>query len=271
MSKSLKIAILGGGNIGMAIAEGLLYSGKYKASDIVITRLPSQSLSDLQSKGFTATFDNNEAVRMSHVIILAVQPRQYKYLLEGIKGDLNNDQHILVSVVSAVTIDEIEDCTGEGLEIVRIMPNTAVSICESMTCITARDTSSDKFIEVKSIFENLGEILVIDEKLMAAATVLGACGIAFFLRVIRAASQGGIQVGFHANEAQLIAAQTAKGATALLLKTGKHPEEEIDKVTTPLGLTIKGLNEMEHHGLSSAIIKGIVHSYQEIDKLNKPE
>jgi pyrroline-5-carboxylate reductase len=145
------------------------------------------------------------------------------------------------------------------------MPNTAMAICESMTCLAANNTTTSKFAEVKEMFDHLGTALVIDEKLMPAATVLGACGIAYFLRVIRAASQGGIQVGFHADEAQLIAAQTAKGATSLLLKTGHHPEMEIDKVTTPLGCTIKGLNEMEHNGFSSAFIKGIVSSFEEID------
>jgi pyrroline-5-carboxylate reductase len=109
--------------------------------------------------------------------------------------------------------------------------------------------------------------MVIGEKLMGAATILGACGIAYFMRFIRAASQGGIQVGFHADEAQAIAAQTARGAASLLLQTGSHPEGEIDKVTTPRGCTIAGLNEMEHFGLSSAVIKGIITSYNEIDKL----
>jgi pyrroline-5-carboxylate reductase len=110
----------------------------------------------------------------------------------------------------------------------------------------------------------LGKVVVIDEKLMDAATVLGACGIAYALRYIRANIQGGIEIGFDAATASLIAAQTVKGAAELLIKTGRHPEQEIDKVTTPKGCTIAGLNEMEHQGFSSSLIKGISASFEKI-------
>ena len=130
-----------------------------------------------------------------------------------------------------------------------------------MTCIATNKPDSKQFEEVVDIFNMLGKTLVIDEELMLSATALGSCGIAYFLRAIRAASQGGTQIGFHAGEAELIAAQTAKGAAELLLQLHSHPEDEIDKVTTPRGITIEGLNEMEHNGFSSAMIKGIVRSY----------
>ena len=264
-----KIAILGGGNIGTAIITGLTKSGAFKKSDITVTRLPSQPLVDLQKEGFNATHSNIEAISSADVVIIAVQPKQAKQIFSEIKEKLDPKRHTVVSIISAFAIDEIEKGLGDKIEIIRVMPNTAIAVCESMTCISSKNTSSARFEEIKTIFEKVGKVLVIDEKLMASATVLAACGTGFFLRIIRAASQGGIQVGFHADEAQLIAAQVAKGATTLVLETGNHPEVEIDKVTTPMGLTIKGLNEMEHAGLSSAIIKGIVYSYSEMDKLAK--
>jgi pyrroline-5-carboxylate reductase len=262
-----KIAILGGGNIGIAIAQGLVKSGCFSKENIIITRLITQSLDDIFSQGLKATHDNDEALKNANYVVFSVQPRQANKLLTGIKNTLNSKQHIIISVISALNISDIEEIIGNDFKIVRIMPNTAIAICESMTCVTSKDTSSEYFIEIKTILDKMGQTLIIDEKLMTAATVLGACGTAFFLRFIRAASQGGIQVGFHAEEAQLIAAQVAKGAAALLLQQGNHPEQEIDKVTTPMGLTIKGLNEMEHHGLSSAVIKGIVHSFNEMEKI----
>lgn len=265
--KNKKIAILGGGNIGMSIAQGLMDSGSFTMENITITRAPSQSLLDLKQAGFNATHDNEEAVKDASYVLLAVQPRQAGNLLKSLKDSLDPKKHTVISVVSALSFDEIEKNLGNGFTIVRIMPNTAIAICESMTCLCPNDKASKGFEEVKSIFDKLGKTLVIEEKMMAAATVLGSCGTAFMMRFIRAASQGGIQVGFHADEAQLIVAQVAKGAAALLLKNGQHPEQEIDKVTTPMGLTIKGLNEMEHNGLSSAVIKGIVHSYNEIEKI----
>jgi pyrroline-5-carboxylate reductase len=260
-----KIAILGGGNIGQALLQGLLQAEIFDPFAITITRRNTTMLGDLSNEKINISDNNAEAVRNADIIVFAVQPGQIVKLIESVKPYFDAKRHTFLSVISTFSSEDFAEIAGKEYTFIRIMPNTAMAICESMTCLSSADTTSDKFAEVKSIFEQLGSVLIIDEKLMPAATILCACGIAYFLRVIRAASQGGIQVGFHANEAQLIAAQTAKGATSLLLKTGHHPEMEIDKVTTPLGCTIKGLNEMEHHGFSSAFIKGIVSSFEEID------
>ena len=137
------------------------------------------------------------------------------------------------------------------------MPNTALKVGESMTCLAASNATQKDISLVKDIFNTMGQTMLINEDLMSAATALCACGIAFFLRTVRAASQGGVEIGFHAHDALQIAAQTALGAAKLLIANQTHPEEEIDRVTSPRGCTIAGLNEMEHHGLSSALIKGI--------------
>jgi len=144
------------------------------------------------------------------------------------------------------------------------MPNTAISIQRSMTCIATNNGSKAVQSRVLSMFNGMGKAIMIEENLMAAATVLGACGIAYAMRFIRATSQGGIQIGFDADVAQLITSQTVNGAASLLLMSEKHPESEIDRVTTPRGCTIEGLNEMEHEGFSSAVIKGLTSSYRKI-------
>jgi pyrroline-5-carboxylate reductase len=144
------------------------------------------------------------------------------------------------------------------------MPNTAIAIQESMTCLCSYLTTQEQLDYVHDLFSQLGRVAVVDEKLMDASTVLGACGIAFALRYIRASIQGGIEIGFDAKTAALIAAQTVKGAAELLIQKGAHPEQEIDKVTTPKGCTIAGLNEMEHRGFSSSLIMGIKASYDRI-------
>ena len=126
-----------------------------------------------------------------------------------------------------------------------------------MTCIASDNAESENIAEVTRMFETVGSVIRINEDLMTAATALCACGVAFFLRAIRAASQGGVEIGFHADEALRMAAQTAMGAASLLLQLNSHPEQEIDKVTSPKGCTIAGLNEMEHQGFSSSLIKGI--------------
>lgn len=262
-----KIAILGGGNIGTAVAKGLIRSGIFMSEDIAITRLSSQPTSDLLSLGVKVMYDNVEAIRDASYILFAVQPRQAEKLLRGLKDHIDPENQIIISVISAFSFSEIEEIIGSGYFIIRIMPNTAIAVCESMTCLAANKPSDRRVIEVKELFDRMGSTLIIEEDMMAASTVLSSCGTAFMMRYIRASTQGGIQIGFHAEEAQQISAQVAKGAAALLLQNGEHPEQEIDKVTTPMGLTIKGLNEMEHNGLSSAVIKGIVHSFDEMSAI----
>ena len=261
------VAILGGGNIGGAIAEGFLKKNVLDPAQITVTRRKIHLLDHLRSKGVMVMTDNPEAVRRSEVVLVAVRPRQMKPLLEEIAPVLDPSKHILVSVVTGFSIAETEAIAGEQVSVVRAMPNTAVAVGESMTGLAVNKTGADKLDIVKQLFDTIGRTYIIEENLMSAATILNACGIAYFLRVIRAISQGGIQIGFHASEAQLIASQVAKGAAELMLDTGIHPEEEIDKVTTPRGVTIAGLNEMEHHGMSSALIKGILASFNEIEKL----
>lgn len=259
-----KIGIIGAGNIGCAIAKGLVAYKNMTPSDIYLSRKKNELLSGLESEGYTVS-DNITLVEECDIIMLAVLPGQAREVIGDIFELLKGRDKILVSVVSAVTIQELSEWTDKGTRIVRIMPNTAVEYGASMTCIAGEE--SDSVAIVEELFESLGQTMIIREQLMPAATILAACGIAFFLRFIRAVSQGGIQIGFHAEEAGEIAAQTARGAAELLMKTEHHPETEIDRVTTPMGCTIAGLNEMEHFGLSSAMIKGIVKSYSGISDL----
>ncbi len=172
----------------------------------------------------------------------------------------------MISVVTGIFLRELGEIVDHGVPIFRAMPNTAIAIQESVTCLCQQGATPEQLNYVKDLFDQLGITIPIDEKLMDAATVLGACGIAYALRFIRAATQGGIEIGFDAKTANLIAAQTVKGAAELLLKLNRHPEEEIDKVTTPKGCTIVGLNEMEHQGFSSSLIKGICASFDKIVK-----
>jgi pyrroline-5-carboxylate reductase len=260
-----KIAIIGGGNLGSAIAEGLLKSKFCKASEITITKRKIITLQKLKDKGVNITTNNAEAVRGSELVILAVKPYQVEDVLKSFKKELSA-KHVLVSVVTGVLITEIEEIVKMKIALFRAMPNTAIAIQESMTCLSFTNATSTQINFVKNLFGTLGKVAIIDEKLMEAATVLGACGTAYAMRYIRANIQGGIEIGFDAATASLIAAQTVKGAAELLLQKGSHPEQEIDKVTTPKGCTIAGLNEMEHQGFSSSLIKGIAVSYNKIAK-----
>lgn len=258
-----KIAIIGGGNLGTAMAHGLIKSEFVPADAITITKRNTLTLSGLESIGANVSADNVQAVKNSEIILLAVKPFQIKEVLEAIAPELSSN-HILISVVTGVSLEEMRSVIQKDIPLFRAMPNTAIAIQESITCISSINSSEEQKDYVNNLFSQLGKIALIDEKLMNAATVLGACGTAFAMRYIRANIQGGIEIGFDAATASLIAAQTVKGAAELLLTTQTHPEQEIDKVTTPKGCTIAGLNEMEHRGFSSSLIRGIVASYNKI-------
>lgn len=259
------ISIIGAGNLGISIAQGIVEKGLRGSSEVILTRRHVEGLSTLKAKGFQTIKSNAEAVLGSRIVVLCVQPKQLSKVLEEI-NDVLTENHILVSVITGVLLDEIKSQLSVKATVIRAMPNTAIAIGESMTCITSTDGEKE-VKEIQTLFDALGKTLIIDEKLMQAGTVLGASGIAFFMRFLRAATQGGVQMGFHSEEAQLIAVQTAKGAASLILENNQHPEVEIDKVTTPQGCTIAGLNEMEHRGLSSAIIKGLMVSYARISNI----
>jgi pyrroline-5-carboxylate reductase len=260
---SKKITILGGGNLGTAIAEGLIKSGFAEPNQLTVTRRTLDRLHHLREKGVTTTSDNAAAIEAGEIIIVALKPYNVKEILEGLKKSFDPGKHIIISVVTGVSIQDLNAIVG-NVPLFRAMPNTAIAIQESVTCLCSQHTTNEQVNYVTELFNQLGITISIDEKLMDAATVLGACGIAYALRFIRAATQGGIEIGFDAKTANLIAAQTVKGAAELLLKGNRHPEEEIDKVTTPKGCTIVGLNEMEHRGFSSSLIRGISASYNKI-------
>lgn len=265
-----KIAILGAGNLGIAIAQGILKSGIAPAQNITLSRRHLDKIEQLSVHGFRITSDNKAAVEQSDIILICVQPKQVAALLSEIHSSLDRDKHVLVSTITGVTTDELlTHLNGRDISIIRAMPNTAIAIGASMTCICAKHASEEQLKFVIRLFDAVGETLIVEERLMKASTVLAASGIAFFMRYLRAATQGGIQLGFDAEEAQQIAVQTAKGAALLLQKNESHPEMEIDKVTTPEGCTIAGLNEMEHQGLSSALIKGILTSFEKINNIRK--
>ena len=252
-----RIAILGSGNIGVSLAKGLVKANYAQPGQISLTRRNIAGLGALAEQGFITSVDNADVVAGADLIVLAVLPQQLNQLMEQIRPAVDSSKQVFISVASGVSCADIRNKLGAETQVIRAMPNTAIAIGQSMTCVATDTASAVNVEEVIRMFETVGAAVKINEDLMTSATALCACGIAFFLRAIRAASQGGVEIGFHADEALKMAVQTAKGAADLLLQMQSHPEQEIDKVTSPKGCTIAGLNEMEHNGFSSSLIKGI--------------
>jgi len=265
----MKIAIIGTGNLGKSIAKGLI-----TADAITSLYLTKRNLSELQAfegyKNVYITSDNMEAVKQSDILIFAVQPAHFESILDTVKPHLT-ENHVLISTITGFAIQNIEAQVGTDHFIVRAMPNTAIAVGKSMTCLCSNEKGKKRIKVAEAIFNRLGHTLEIPESQMQAATVVCASGIAFWMRLIRATTQAAIQLGFDAKEAQELAMHTCEGAANLLITTGNHPEEEIDKVTTPMGCTIEGLNEMEHKGLSSSLIQGMVASFKKINTIKEEQ
>ena len=260
-----KITIIGGGNLGTAIAKGLVNGKLVTPSNITVTRRRINLISNLKNDGINLESNNQTASKDADIIILAIKPYQLEDVVKEISNSLKSDC-IIISLVTGISSQQISDFCGSNYTVFRAMPNTAIAIGESMTCISSYNATPEQENMVLEIFNQMGKALIIPEEMMAGATVLAACGIAFAMRFIRAATQGGIEIGFGSDLALQIASQTVKGAADLIIKSGNHPEAEIDKVTTPRGITISGLNEMEHQGFSSSLIKGVMTSFNKIEK-----
>lgn len=264
----MKITIIGAGSIGGAIARGLAKGNMLKASDITCTAQSQETLDKMgrANPDFVLTLNNTEAVKGADIIIIAVKPWRVEEVLDQIKNILDYDKQIIVSVAAGVTFEllntyltqkmDLDDCLVTPT-IFRIMPNTAIEVLSSMTFVAARNASQEQVGLVLDIFNELGNAMLVEERLMGAGTALASSGIAFALRYIRAAIEGGVELGFYPKQAQEIVVHTVKGAVELLLENKSNPEMEIDKVTTPGGITIKGLNEMEMSGFTSSVIRGL--------------
>lgn len=258
----MKIGIVGCGNLGLSILNGIV--NKNPDNQVYASKRDVKSIKSLESETVKVTIDNSELIENSEIIILALKPYNVIPFIREHKDFFDSQRHTIVSVATGISISSIESELNKDVGVYRAMPNTATSVNESITAISKTNDPLDRSADVISIFETLGETVLIEEDLMNAATILGACGVAYVLRFMRAMIQGGIEVGFDAKTATKIVSQTMKGASELIIQNETHPEEEIDKVTTPKGCTIVGLNEMEHAGFSSALIKGIVTSYDKI-------
>jgi pyrroline-5-carboxylate reductase len=260
----MKIAIIGCGNLGISILNGV--KTKEISDTFYLTKRRIDLISDLQAPNRILTSDNKLAVENSEIILISVKPYDVPKVLEDIKDVLIPEKHIVISVATGVTIEDMKKIISPEITVFRAMPNTAADIKQSMTCIATDRANEEKTEKVKAFFDSVGNTIVINENLMESATVLASCGIAYVLRFMRSMVQGGIQIGFDSKTASEIVNHVVKGAAELLIEGGAHPEEEIDKVTTPKGCTIIGLNEMEHNGFSSSLIKGISASYKQIEK-----
>ena len=247
----MKIAVIGAGAMGGATVEGLIKGKQFKNADIIVSD-PSQAVVEKFAKtGVNVTTDNKLAADTADIVCVVVKPWLVERVLKDIKPELNAKKQLLIVIAAGVSSTSIKEWLGDNCPpLFLVIPNIAIAEMASMTFIVPVGASGKETQTVTDIFNEMGNTLITDEQHLS-------CGIAYAMRYIRAASEGGVELGFKADDAKKIVMQTIKGAVELLEVSGMHPEAAIDLVTTPGGVTIKGLNEMEHAGFTSAVIRGL--------------
>lgn len=258
----MKIAVVGAGNMGGAVARGLVKAGTVAAKDVTVSDVSDAVLQRFAENGCNTTRDNAQAVRGADVVFVVVKPWLVEEVVKGLKANLVYSKQIFVCIAAGISPEQLSewlgvDENGVALQSFVVIPNTAIDILQSMTFITPVHADQKAIDTVKGLFDTMGSSMVIDYSLMTAATAVASCGIAYAMRYILDAARGGIEMGFIPEEAVPVVCQTVVGAIGLLTKEGADPEAEIVKVCTPGGLTLKGLKEMEEAGFTDAIIRGL--------------
>lgn len=246
--------------MGGSIAEGLLRSGQVPAANLWLANPHPGKLARFQEQGAHVVTDNTEAVKEAQVVFLCVKPWLAEQVLQEINPVMEAGRHTLVSVVAGITGKDtcrMAEHNGAAPQVLLCLPNTAASVCQSMTFLVPVNADAERTAAIGQLLSALGGVMVIEERLLPAGMALASCGIAYAMRYARAATEGGVELGMRAGDSLRVVLQTMAGAAALLQQSGTNPEAEIDKVTTPGGFTIRGLNEMEHAGFSSAVIRGL--------------
>ena len=261
----MKIAIIGAGAMGGAMTDGFIKSGAVKPADSSVANPTAKKLEHFALQGACVTTDNKTAADGADIVIIAVKPWLVEQVVNELKPVLNYTRQTVITVAAGISGSQFTAWLKKDDELSAVstpqtfivIPNTAIAVLSSMTFIVPVNATADTTATIKALFDNVGQTMVTEERLLGAGMTLASCGIAYAMRYVRAAAEGGVELGFKADVAKDIVLQTMKGAVDLLQANGNHPEAEIDKVCTPGGLTIRGLNEMEHAGFTSAVIRGL--------------
>lgn len=248
--------------MGGAIAAGVVSAGIVAPQDMCVTHPRAGLLQRLEQQGLSVRIetDNTLAVRQADIVFVAVKPWLAEEVLREIAPWLDMEKQAVASVVAGLSFDKIREYLGGSPALFRVIPNTAVSIGLSTTFVSQNGASAEQVEQVMRIFKALGEAFLVCEEQMTAVTALCSCGIAYILRYIGAAVSGAERMGLDAQQALPMVLQTVRGAVGLLQTNGTDPQQEIDKVTTPGGITLKGLEAMEHAGFSASVIEGLLAS-----------
>jgi len=256
--KDSKIAMLGAGNMTEALVSGLLAAGLTTPGLLHATDIRAERRRWLQERyGIRVGAGNAEAASWAQVVILSVEPQVLDGVLEEIRPALAPGT-LIISVAAGYSIGRIGGHLPPGMHIVRAMPNTPSSIMAGISAITFGPVVSNaEQALAKAMFEAVGNVIVVEERLMDAVTALSGSGPAYVFLMIEALADGGVKVGLPRSTAETLAAQTVAGAAQMVLTTGEHPGRLKDRVASPGGTTIAGLHKLEEGGLRATLIAAV--------------
>lgn len=254
-----KILVVGAGNIGTAMARGILRGGREVT---VYNRSPKRLEQFADTPGATVTTALRDTVKAEKpsVIIICVEGDAVGPVIAEMGPELGKIKPVIVSCAAAPTLYQLEGDLKpyvKAPKIVRVLPTIAATYGCSENLVCAEGVDRPTLDMLKALLAPTGNWVEISELKFGAAMSLTSCGIAFALRYIRAASEAGVELGLSPSVAAEMAASALEGAAAMLRASGENPEALVDRVTTPEGLTIKGLNTMEAHGFSAALMAGV--------------
>lgn len=252
----MKITIIGAGNMGGAIARALAEFSGFNPIDITCTARSEGTLAKFVGR-FSVSSDNQEAVKGADMVIFAVKPWLMEEVVRNLAPHMDLEKTIVTSVAAGISFEQMSQWLGGQATMFRIIPNTAIEVGSGVTFISSFNASSSQRSMLLEMFSKMGYAVEVQEDMMAAGTALASCGIAYAMKYIKASASAGEGLGFTPEQACRIVEHTVRGAAQLLLSTGNPPQKEIDKVTTPGGLTMKGLTAMEDAGFSGAVAAGI--------------
>ena len=255
---STTIGFLGCGKMAQALARGFVRSGIAKATDIIGSDVFEPARTAMRDEiGATVTTSNNELCKKADTLVLAVKPQSADALLKEIQPAVT-DRHLVISIVTGISIGKMTQLLGGPRRIVRVMPNTPCLVGEAASGIAVGPTATSQDAElVENLFRSVGVAHRVSEQLLDAVTGLSGSGPAYIYQVIEALSDGGVKAGLAREVATALAAQTVLGAAKMVLETGMHPGQLKDMVTSPAGTTIAGLAVLEQRGVRSAFIDAV--------------
>ena len=259
MLSNKTIGMIGAGNMGNALIDGLLRSGATSPGQIICSDASERQLAAVHDKfKIATTTDNNEVVRSSDVIIYAIKPQIMASVLKETADALDMSK-LIISIAAGVPLAAIESLLKKDLRLIRVMPNVAVAVREGATAVAAGGHASKEDVKMAmAIFDSVGKSIFLKENdLMDAITGLSGSGPAYIFMIVDALADAGVKVGLSRKDALFLASQTILGSAKLLLETDAHPGQLKDSVTSPGGTAIAGLHTLEKGGLRTTLINAV--------------